>query len=33
MAKVGKALESVLQGYTQAPTTPGTMGAGLPPLC
>jgi len=33
MAKVGKPLESVLQGYAQAPTTPSTMGAGLPALC
>jgi len=33
MAKVGKALESVLQGYAQASAAPGTMGLGVPALC
>jgi hypothetical protein len=33
MAKVGKALESVLQGYAQATAAPDSMGAGVPALC
>jgi len=42
MAKVGKALESVLEGYAkflrdrhlapQAPATPGKMGTGVPAI-